>query len=68
MNGQSYSDYLIVYNGQDEHKGYNFVQDKCGHHAEAEPNEQWSFDFKVITAKDRVLGVSVPDVNYIEVL
>lgn len=67
-NGSQYADYLIAYHGNDKLIGYNHIQNKAEFMARAEPEKNWTFDYKVLSESNSLHGVDLPDVTYVEVI
>lgn len=69
VNGLIHADFLIVYQGTDETIGYNYMQAKKDKIAAEEPYAtNWTFDYEVLSTSNKLHGVNIPDVNYLEVI
>lgn len=69
VNGLVHVEYLIVYQGNDEAIGYNYMQAKTDIKASEEPyTTNWTFDYKVLSKSNSLNAVDIPDVNYIKVI
>lgn len=69
VNDSDYAKHLIVYAGQDETIGYNYIQDKANHLGVVEPSCRWAFDYKVISKGNSICATAVPDdINYIDLI